>query len=96
MIEDKFFCAEESREDKPLIYAGSLSDEELIDFLEDVILKIKSRRRLIGRPESLREQAGEVEERLKSANEFINSIVCRQVQSPTLNPETYVSRPEPT
>ncbi|WP_129345706.1 hypothetical protein [Enterobacter roggenkampii] len=73
-------------EDTPRIFAGSLSDEELISFLEDVIVKLTSRRNLTGRPEDLREQAGEIEGRLKYTNDFINSIVYRQAQSPNQNP----------
>ncbi|MEO3293408.1 hypothetical protein ABHD31_09660 [Enterobacter cloacae] len=74
------------KDDTPHIFAGSLSDEELISFLEDVIVKLMSRRNLTGKPESLREQAGQAEEKLKSTNEFINSIVYRQVRNPNLNP----------
>ncbi|HIH5151805.1 TPA: hypothetical protein ACYSED_002197 [Citrobacter freundii] len=73
------------KEDTPRILAGSLSDEELISFLEDVIVKLTSRRNLTGRPENLREQAGEIEGRLKSTNDFINSIVYRQVRNPNPN-----------
>lgn len=71
---------------EPFILAGSLSDEELIAFLEGVIVKLTSRRNLVGRPESLREEAGEVERKLKSTEEFINSVVYRQVRSPNPNP----------
>lgn len=71
---------------EPFIFAGSLSDGELIAFLEDVIVKLTSRRNLVGRPESLREEAGEVEGKLKSTEEFINSVVYRQVRSPNPNP----------
>lgn len=70
----------------PCIFAGSLSDEELIAFLEGVVVKLMSRRNLVGRPESLREEAGEVEGKLKSTEEFINSVVYRQVRNPNPNP----------
>ena len=74
------------KNDKPRIFAGSLSDEELISFLEEVIVKLTSRRNLTGKPESLREQAEQAEGKLKSTNEFINSIVYRQVRNPNPNP----------
>lgn len=67
------------KKNEPCIFAGSLSDEELIPFLEGVVLELMSRRNLAGKPESLREEAGRVEERLKSTDDFINSIVYRQV-----------------
>lgn len=71
---------------EPFIFAGSLSDEELIAFLEGVVVKLMSRRNLVGKPESLREEAGEVEGTLKSTEDFINSVVCRQVRSPNPSP----------
>lgn len=74
------------KDNTPRIFAGSLSDEELVSFLEEVIVKLMSRRNLTGKPESLREQAVQAEEKLKATNEFINSIVYRQVRNPNLNP----------
>lgn len=74
------------KDDSPRIFAGSLSDEELISFLEEVIVKLMSRRNLTGKPESLREQSRQAEEKLKSTNDFINSIVYRQVRNPNPNP----------
>nr|DAF40316.1 MAG TPA: hypothetical protein [Caudoviricetes sp.] len=67
---------------EPCIFAGSLSDKELIPFLEGVVLELMSRSRLTGEPEALREQALKAEDRLRSINESINSVVRQQILDP--------------
>ena len=54
-------------------------DEELISFLEEVIVKLTSIGNLTGKPESLQEQAEQAEKALKSTNEFINK--CNRVSA---------------
>lgn len=67
----------------PVIYPGSLTDEELINFLEELAVDLKSRSRLIGKPEQLREEANIAEEKLTTMNDAIDLIVCRKIQAPT-------------
>lgn len=69
----------------PYIFAGSLSDEELIAFLEEIIVKLMSRKRLTGRPEHLREEAFAIEEKLNETNGLIDSVVVRQGQNSSRN-----------
>lgn len=71
------------KKNEPCIFAGSLSDEELINFLENAALKLASRRRQAEMLESLREQAAETENNLRATNEFISSVVHRQDTSPS-------------
>lgn len=70
------------KKNEPCIFAGSLSDDELIAFLEGVVVELMSRRKLTGAPEDLREQAVKTEDRLRSINESINSVVHQQVLDP--------------
>lgn len=68
----------------PVIYPGSLTDEELISFLEELAVNLKSRSRLIGKPEQLREEANIAEKKFSAMSESIDSVVCRKIQDPTL------------
>lgn len=70
------------KKNEPCIFAGSLSDEELIAFLENAALNLASRRRRAEMLESLREQTAETENNLRATNEFINSVVYQQVLDP--------------
>jgi len=63
----------------PMVFAAGLSDEELISFLDDVAANLTARKRMGGLLKSLREQVVETEGNLTSTNEFINSVVHRQV-----------------
>ncbi|MDF3827826.1 MULTISPECIES: hypothetical protein [unclassified Pseudocitrobacter] len=65
----------------PRVFAGLLSDEELIAFLEDLIVKLMSRKHLTGKPEHLRVEASAIEEKLNATNSFIDSVVVRLGQN---------------
>ncbi|MEL0580095.1 hypothetical protein AACK17_16270 [Pectobacterium punjabense] len=67
----------------PVIYPGSLTDEELIKFMEELSVNLQTRNRLIGKPERLREEASIAEKRLSAMNEAIDLIVCRHLQGST-------------
>ncbi|MCL2894284.1 hypothetical protein [Brenneria tiliae] len=67
----------------PVIYPGSLNDQELIKFLEELSVSLQSRSRLAGKPVRLREEASIAEERLSAMNEAIDLIVCRHTQAPS-------------
>lgn len=70
---------------EPRIFAGSLNDDGLIAFLEEVIVKLMSRKHLTGRPEHLRGEALAIEEKLNEANDLIDSVVVRRAQNSSQN-----------
>lgn len=70
---------------EPRIFAGSLNDDELIAFLEEITVKLMSRKHLTGKPERLREEALAIEEKLNETNDLIDSVVVQRGQNSSRN-----------
>lgn len=70
---------------KPCIYAGSCSDDELIDFLETVVAELKCRNRLPLRQQQLRHELEKYQAEIDRNNEFLNSVVYLQDKNPKQN-----------
>ncbi|EOV4132795.1 hypothetical protein [Yersinia enterocolitica] len=70
---------------KPCIYAGSCTDEELIDFLETVAEELKRRNRLPLRQQQLRHELENYQYEIDRSNEFLNSVVYQQDKNPKPN-----------
>lgn len=70
----------------PCIYAGSCTDNELIDFLETVAEELKRRNRLPIRQQQLRRELENYQYEVDRNNEFLNSVVYRQDKNPKQNP----------
>lgn len=62
---------------EPFVYAGNLSDTQLIEFLEKLAVDLKIRSAKHGEPERLRERAEELDKEIADRNEVIDSVVVR-------------------
>lgn len=65
----------------PMVFAAGLNDEELADFLDSLVMKLRARLKASSEPGHYREATERAEAKLIELNKIIEPVVCRQINS---------------